>query len=75
MMRACYGRCESLTTFQCQVVENEAWPQQTDGSLGLPPVFELRGAERIPKGSQAHGGLQKAGRSVGKMEIADWFNR
>ena len=37
MIRACYGRCESLTTFQCQVVENEAWPQ-TDGSLELPPV-------------------------------------
>ena len=37
MIRACYGRCESLTTFQCQVVENEAWPQ-TDGSLKLPPV-------------------------------------
>ena len=34
----CHGRCESLTTFQCQVVENEAWPQ-TDGSLELPPVF------------------------------------
>ena len=32
MIRACYGRCESLTTFQCQVVENEAWPQ-TDRSL------------------------------------------
>ena len=44
MIRACYGRCESLTTFQCQVVENEAWPQ-TDRSLELPPVkdfvFEL----------------------------------
>ena len=37
MIRACYGRCESLTTFQCQVVENEAWPQ-TDRSLELPPV-------------------------------------
>ena len=38
MIRACYGRCESLTTFQCQVFENEAWPQ-TDGSLELPPVY------------------------------------
>ena len=38
MIRACYGRCESLTTFQCQVVENEAWPQ-TDRSLELPPVL------------------------------------
>ena len=37
IIRACYGRCESLTTLQCQVVENEAWPQ-TDGSLRLPPV-------------------------------------
>ena len=41
MLRACYGRCESLTTFQCQVVENEAWPQ-TDRSLELPPVWEKR---------------------------------
>ena len=42
MIRACYGRCESLTAFQCQVVENEAWPQ-TDRSLELPPVclFEV----------------------------------
>ena len=40
MIRACYGRCESLTTFQCQVFENEAWPQ-TDGSLELPPVVVL----------------------------------
>ena len=32
-------------------------------------------AARIPKGARAHGGLQKAGRSVGKMEIADWLNR
>ena len=40
MIRACYGRCESLTTFQCQVVENEAWPQ-TDGSLAssTPPWY------------------------------------
>ena len=40
MIRACYGRCESLTTFQCQVVENEAWPQ-TDRSLELPPVPDV----------------------------------
>ena len=31
-------------------------------------------AARIPKGARAHGGLQKAGRSVGKMEISDWLN-
>ena len=47
MIRACYGRCESLTTFQCQVVENEAWPQ-TDGSLELPPVRGGDKSEEIP---------------------------
>ena len=41
MIRACYGRCESLTTFQCQVVENEAWPQ-TDGSLELQNAGRLK---------------------------------
>ena len=40
MIRACYGRCESLTTFQSQVAENEAWPQ-TGGSLKLPPVQKI----------------------------------
>ena len=36
-LRAYYGPYESLITFQCQVVENEA-SAQTDRSLKLPPV-------------------------------------
>ena len=37
-LRAYYGPYESLITFQCQVVENEA-SAQTDGPLALPPVL------------------------------------
>ena len=36
-LRGHYGPCESPTTFQCQVVENET-VAQTDRSLELPPV-------------------------------------
>ena len=36
-LRGHYGPCESSTTFQCQVVENET-VAQTDRSLELPPV-------------------------------------
>ena len=40
ILGACYGPCESPTTFQCQVVKNEI-VAQTGGSLRLPPVSAL----------------------------------
>jgi len=60
MIRACYGRCDSLTIFQCQVVENEARPQ-TDGSLELPPV---EGTQRTTPASS---------RPTTRLCFAAWF--